>query len=94
MEQMLRRWLILLGLDHGRLSRRGRLFLEQLIHAARSCVRTSARAEGIRRIADALRVRGFEEWEATFRLKKFEIKFLMLLFLAFLVGLIVLWLAI
>jgi hypothetical protein len=87
------RWLILLRLEDGRLPRRGRLFLERLIHAARSGVRPSARAEGIHRIADALRVKDFGEWQAAFRENQFEIKFLLLLLLALLVGLSVLWLA-
>jgi hypothetical protein len=93
MEQMLKRWLTLLRLEDDRLRRRGRLFLERLIHAARSCVRPSARAEGIHRIADALRVRDFGEWQAAFRANQFEIKLMLLLFFAILVGLIVLWLA-
>jgi hypothetical protein len=70
-----------------------RLLLGRLIYAVRSGVRPGARAERIHRIADALRGRGFEEWQATSRLEKFEIKFLLLCFFAVLVGLVVLWLA-
>jgi len=38
-------------------------------------------------------VRDFEEWQAAFRANQFEIKLVLLLFFAILVGLIVLWLA-
>jgi hypothetical protein len=66
--------------------------LEQLLHAARSCVRPSAQLRELTELLMSLRVRGFEEWQATSRLTRFEIKFLLLLFLAFLVGLVTLWL--
>jgi hypothetical protein len=67
--------------------------LKQLIHAARSCVRPSAPLEVLTELLMSLCVRGFEEWQATSRLTRVEIKFLLSLFLAFLVGLITLWLA-
>jgi hypothetical protein len=66
------------------------LLIGRLIHAAHTYARLAARAEITRRIADELAARDSEDWQAS-GVKQFEIKLLLLLFLAVLVGLILLW---
>lgn len=82
MEPMLVRWLIQTRAWRGR-----RLLLEPILYAARYA-RRSARAEGIHRMADALVRDFFAEWQPAFRVKQFEVKILLWVFLAVIVGLI------